>query len=261
MPFRRHLPAILALAALLIFRGSSLRADAPGWLTPVQRLADWLDATEPNRPFVQTQLELVSKGSRSLGFSNLHANLTLRVPDRLHLTSGTNRTRVEFGRHGNDLWLWEPGLKRWTQSRLANGADPIGFPVAGTLLGWASKGCETEAFKPLAIQGEPCTPYRVRPNPLAKDYLGTADFTLTLWIHARSQLPLAARWQDPAATTDLTAWLRRVRVSPTPTEPNWAQKPPNGIRPENVPLDVLRQRLPRAYLFVALELSALPPPD
>ena len=31
-------------------------------------------------------------------------------------------------------------------------------PVAGTLLGWASKGCETETFKPVAIQGEPCTP-------------------------------------------------------------------------------------------------------
>jgi hypothetical protein len=261
VPFRRHFSALLVLVGLLISGGTCLRADDPGWLAPVQRLADWLDASEPNRPFVQTHLELVSKGSRSLGFSNLHAHLTVRVPDRLHLTSGTNRTRVEFGRHGNKLWLWEPALKRWTQSRLPDGADPIGFPVAGTLLGWASKGCETETFKPVAIQGEPSTPYRVRPGPLAKEYLGTADFTLNLWIQGRSQLPLAARWQDPAASTDLTAWLRRVRVSQALNEVHWAERSPGGIRTEDVSLDVLRQRLPRAYLFVALELSALPPPN
>lgn len=260
MQIRRRLPALFTLVGLLLSRAPGLRANDPGWLAPVRRLAEWLDATEPNRPFVRTQLELVCKGSHSLGFSNLHAHLTVRVPDRLHLTSGTNSNRVEFGRHGNKLWLWEPTRKRWTQSRLPDGAEPVGFPVAGTLLGWTSKGCESETFKPVTVEGEPCTPYRVRPGPVAKDYLGTGDFRLTLWIQARSQLPLAARWQDPAATTDLTVWLRRVRVSQVLDEVHWAEKPPGGIRPEDVPLDVLRQRLPGAHLFVALELNALPPP-
>ncbi len=236
-----------------------VEADEPGWLAPVQRVAGWLDAGQAHPPTVRTDLELVSTGSPSLGFSNLTAALTLRVPDRLHLASGTHQTRVEFGRAGNQVWLWESRQRRWSTVRLPAPSTPIGFPVATALLDWAAKGCDTTALAPFPLEEETCVPYRVRPGSLARDYLGSSDFLMTLWIRPKAGIPLAVRWQDPAASTDLTAWLRRVRVNRDGDEGAWSTRPPAGVRIETLSLENFRRRMPAGFAFVAVELGALPP--
>jgi hypothetical protein len=253
----RVLCGILSLVLALDCR---LHAADPAWVPPVQRVTGWLESGQNQAPTVRTELELVAQGKAPLGFTNLRTSLTLRIPDRLHLAAGTNRTRVEFGRMGDQTWLWEAASRRWSRLRLPTGSSPMGFPAAGSLLGVAAKGCETTAFPPVRIEGESCAPFRIRPGGLARDYLGSSDFTLTLWINQTARLPLATRWQDPAAGIDLTAWLRRVRVERSTAEAGWSMRPPTGARVEDVTLETLQRRLPAGFSFLAIELSALPAP-
>lgn len=236
---------------------ASVDAADPAWLAPVQRVAGWLDSGQAHPPTVRTDLELVWNGSPSLGFSNLSAAITLRVPDRLHLASGTNRSRVEFGRMGHQVWLWESGKRRWSTHRLTDPSTQVGFPVATSLVEWAAKGCDTTVLAPFPLEGETCAPFRVRPASLARDYLGSSDFLMTLWIRSNAGIPLAVRWQDPAASTDLTAWLRRVRVDRGGGEGDWSTRPPAGVKIEPVGLETFQRRLPAGFAFVAVELGAL----
>ena len=134
----------------------------------------------------------------------------------------------------------------------------MGFPVAASLVEWAAKGCDTTALAPFALEGETCSPFRVRPASLAREYLGSSDFLMTLWIRSNAGIPLAVRWQDPAASTDLTAWLRRVRVNRGAGEGGWSMRPPAGVKIEPVGLETFRRRLPAGFAFVAVELGALP---
>lgn len=256
-PLVRILCGILGFVLAI---SSRLQAADPAWLPPAQRVTGWLESGQGQPPTVRTELELVVQGKAPLGFTNLRTSLTLRVPDRLHLAAGTNRTRVEFGRMGDQAWLWEAAPRRWSRLRLQHESSPMGFPAAGTFLGIAAKGCDTTAFPPVRIEGESCAPFRIRPGGLARDYLGSSDFTLTLWINQTVGLPLATRWQDPAAGIDLTAWLRRVRVERSAAEAGWSMRPPSGARVEDVTLETLQRRLPAGFSFLAIELSALPAP-
>jgi len=237
---------------------TAVEAADPAWLPPIQRVAGWLDPGQAHPPTVRTEFELVCAGSASMGCSNLTAALTVRVPDRLHLVTGTNQSRVEFGRLGNQAWLWESGSTRWSLLRLPAPAPSIGFPIASSLVEWAAKGCDTTAFAPVKLDGETCSPFRVRPVSLARDYLGSSDFLLTLWIRSRDAIPLAVRWQDPAASTDLTVWMRRVRVDRGGAEGPWTRRPPAGVRIEEVSLEGFLRRMPAGFAFAAVELGALP---
>ena len=99
----RVLSSILGFVLALVSR---LLAADPAWVPPVQRVTGWLESGQNQAPTVRTELELVAQGKAPLGFTNLRTSLTLRIPDRLHLAAGTNRTRVEFGRMGDQTWLW-----------------------------------------------------------------------------------------------------------------------------------------------------------
>lgn len=248
--------------ASLAFSRAFAGADADAWLPSIQQVARWLDPAQPDPPTLQADLELVSRSFQPTSPSNTHASVVLRVPDRFRLLSGTssNRSRIELARDPQELWLWEPARHRLSRCRLTPGSGPVGLASAATLLGLAARGCDSTQHPTVTVEGLACTPYRVRPGAIARDYLPTGDFLLTLWIEARSRLPLALRWQEPTADLDLTVWMRRLRLDRNPSPP-WSRPPataPNRV--ETVSMEVLRDRIPTGMRFVAIELGAVPAP-
>jgi hypothetical protein len=235
----------------------------PDWARALAGIGGWLDPAATNPPVVSCRLHLTEATGFPAGYVGSAVDVMLQAPDRCRLGWGTNRTRVEFGRAGPRLWLWEASSGRVYVAPVANAADglrpSVGIPVPPAVLRWMPTACDATNLPDVSVAGQPCAATRIRPRRAARDWLGVDDFRITVWLRYSDGLPQAIRWQVPADQLALTLWPSGLRTDRPLPPAKWQPPATPGGRTTSTSSTGLMRRLPSVVGFLATEFGAVPP--
>ena len=223
------LAAIPAAFAALPARGADPRPD---WSRTLERVGAWLDPAQARPPVVVCRL----------GW-------------------GTNRTRIEFGREGANVWLWDAATGRVLMAPVAKAPDglrpSVGLPFPAAALHWLPTACNVTNFADATVAGHPCAVTGITPAKAAREWLGVEDFRVVFWLRKSDGLPQAVRWLNPVEKRSLTAWPLGLRAENSAAASRWqapAATPKDKARGGE---STIRGRLPAAVSFLAQEFGAI----
>lgn len=252
------------LASCAFCLGVAGAADArPDWVRSLERVGAWLDPASTNPPVVTCRLRVTEAAGFAPGFADAVVDVALQAPDRCRLGWGTNRTRIEFGRTGPRLWLWEPASGRLLEAPVGAASDGIrpsvGLPVSPTWIRLLPTACGSTNRGEVVVAGQRCSATSFWPGSTARDWFGVEPFVVTLWSRRADDLPVAVRWQVPSEKLSLTAWPTGLKAERAGAAARW--QPPGGGaggKTARVMVDEpgLRRRLPAVVAFLAAELGA-----
>ncbi len=253
------LPAILAWG----LGGGAVAAEPrPDWTRTLERLGGWLDPAGTHPPVVTCRLRLTEAKGFPAGFHDATVDVALQAPDRCRLGWGTNRSRVEFGRAGPRVWLWEAASGRVIVAPVGTSADglrpSVGLPVPQAALRWLPSACNWTNFPDTRVAGEPCATTSVWPTTAARDWLGIDDFRVTVWLRLSDGLPQAMRWQSTAGNRSLTAWPTALGTELPAPSSRWQPPAPSAEKAVATGEAALRRRLAPPVAFLAQEFGAIP---
>jgi hypothetical protein len=253
----------LLLLLFLLAAATRLHAAeaSPDWVQSLERITRWFEGNPTNAPTVTARLHVTEAQGFPPGYQGALIDAALQAPQRARFGFGTNRTRIEFGRIDGRLWLWEPGLRRLHVAPLAadrSGIRPVvGLPVSSRVVPHLPSFCLASEPVERLVRGQPCTVTQIQPRPAARDWLGTGDFQVTLWLRRQDGLPEAVRWQEPERKLALTVWPVGLRVERSRPLARWQPPVPAGIVATPLSEAALRQRLPPAVEYLALVTGVL----
>ncbi len=256
--FLRFLLPIVAFA----FQARTLAAEPrPDWSRTLERVGAWLDPASTNPPVVSCRLHVTEASGFPAGYLGSVVDIALQAPDRCRLGFGTNRTRIEFGRAGPRIWLWEASSGRVLVAPVGNAPDglrpSVGLPVPQAALRWLPTACGSTNFPDTVVGGQPCVVTAIWPAKAAREWLGVDDFRAVFWLRLSDGLPQAVRWQSPAEKLSLTAWPVGLRAGRAEPPARW--QPPAGAVQSTASQGIsVRRRLPPVVAFLARELGAIP---
>ncbi len=225
-------------------------------LSPEQQLlADGLNQisavfdTEPGKSrTLTTTLEVLRADGLPKEVRNTKLDLQISAPERLHASTVVDGGRIEIGRNGQTLWVWQPAKKfgvigspdvaKYATNPASLDAlklAPLALPIPKAQLDLLPLLSSVEKLPDAEIDGVNCRVIRAKPLAAAKSALGIDDMTLTLWLRESDSLPIQIGYEDGKKINAIVA-LRGAQFGQPIADDAWSLHAPADAHVERVAL-------------------------
>ena len=225
-------------------------------LSPEQRLlAEGLDRlsavfeADPGKArTLATTLEVLRADGLPKEVSKAKLELQISAPARLHAATVVDGGRIEIGRDGQQLWVWQaaknfgvlgsPDVAKYASNPASLDAlklAPLALPIPKAQLDLLPLLSAVVKLPDEEIDGTKCRVIRARPLPAARAALGISDMTLTLWLRESDSFPVQIGYEDGKKINALIA-LRSAQFGQPIADDAWSLHAPAEAHVEHVAL-------------------------
>ena len=225
-------------------------------LSPEQQLlADGLDRisavfeTDPAKArTLSATLEVLRSDGLPKEVRDAKLELQISAPQRLRAATVIDGARIEIGRDGQQLWVWQaakkfgvigsPDVAKYATNPASLDAlrlAPLALPIPKAQLELLPLLSAVEKLPDEEIDGAKCRVIRAKPLPAAKSELGISDITLTLWLRESDSFPVQIGYED-GKTINAVIALRSAQFGQPIPDDVWSLRAPEGAHVERVAL-------------------------
>ena len=243
-------------------------------LSPEQRLlAEGLDRlsavfeADPGKArTLATTLEVLRADGLPKEVREARLELQISAPERLHAATIVDGGRIEIGRDGQQLWVWQaakkfgvigsPDVAKYATNPASLDAlklAPLALPIPKAQLDLLPLLSAVERLPDEASDGVKCRVIRARPLPAARAALGISDMTLTLWLRESDSFPVQIGYEDGKKINALIA-LRSAQFGQPIADAAWSLHAPADAHVERVALAHLSK-----FIDTGLGMLSKPP--
>ena len=243
-------------------------------LSPEQRLlAEGLDRlsavfeADPGKArTLATTLEVLRADGLPKEVREARLELQISAPERLHAATIVDGGRIEIGRDGQQLWVWQaakkfgvigsPDVAKYATNPASLDAlklAPLALPIPKEQLDLLPLLSAVERLPDEASDGAKCRVIRARPLPAARAALGISDMTLTLWLRESDSFPVQIGYEDGKKINALIA-LRSAQFGQPIADAAWSLHAPADAHVERVALAHLSK-----FIDTGLGMLSKPP--
>jgi hypothetical protein len=196
--------ALLSLASWFLTTVLPGAEDASALLTRgLDRVAALLDPEAKEPAELRTTIEFLRSEGLPKELRGAKLDLILAAPNHLRLGTVVDKQRIEFGRHGQQLWVWQPaknfavqgvpGVPRFSANPKSidrTELAPLGLQLDREVLGRLTKLLQVSTGESQTIDGEKCREiFATLPNE-AREAFGMAGMNLALALREKDALPV-----------------------------------------------------------------------
>ena len=225
-------------------------------LSPEQRLlAEGLDRisavfeTDPAKArTLATTLEVLRADGLPKEVREARLELQISAPERLHAATIVDGGRIEIGRDGQQLWVWQaakkfgvigsPDVAKYATNPASLDAlklAPLALPIPKAQLDLLPLLSAVEKLPDEEIDGAKCRVIRAQALPAARAALGISEMTLTLWLRESDSFPVQIGYEDGKKINALIA-LRSAQFGQPIADGAWSLHAPADAHVERVAL-------------------------
>ena len=240
--------AIALVAAVALAQLSRLSPEQQLLADALDRISAVFESDPAKVRTLSATLEVLRSDGLPKEVRDARLELQISAPARLHAATVVNGGRIEIGRDGQQLWVWQAAKKFGVigspdVAKYATNPDsldalrlaPLALPVPKAQLELLPLLSAVEKLPDEEIDGAKCRVIRAKPLPAAKSALGISDITLTLWLRESDSFPIQIGYEDGKKINAVIA-LRSAQFGQPIPDDVWSLRAPADAHIERVAL-------------------------